>query len=781
MKKLYSVRTIILAGSLLLQLNTLCFHSRGAAGDVDLSFDPGSGVNGAVRIVVLQPDGKVIIVGEFTTVKGLARSGIARLNADGSGDATFNAGTNANTSGYLSSVALQSDGKVLIGGSRIARLNANGSLDGSFTLDIGFIYSPEVHSLVVQSDGKVLIGGLFSTVNGANRNGIARLNANGSLDSSFDPGSGVNGLVGSIVVQSDGKVLIGGYFFTVNGTNRYSIARLNANGSLDSSFNSGPTATGGGFSSVAVQPDGKVLIGGYGIARLKSDGSPDTNFISLSILDYDGYSAGWLESVAVQSDGKVLISGEFLTVNGTNRNGIARLNANGSLDSSFNPGTVLGYANEISSIAVQSDGKVLIGGYSPGQIARVNTDGSLDGSFRPSSAVLGTVFSLVVQSDGKVLVGELGFIGYYLYPGSGAFTFVNGTNRYGSARLNADGSLDSTFISNANFNPNLAAFIDSRYCNSVCVGACYQAALPTAVLVQSDGKVLIGGYVETTSQADDCFDQIYTPFCGRFNADGSRDTSFNPNPGTVGFTLALQPDGKIVVGPGPVRLNADGSLDSSFNPGTGANGGVSSVAVQSDGKVLIGGSFTAVNGTNRHGIARLNSNGSVDGSFNPGTGVFGAVSSIALQSDGKVLIGGLFTTVNGTNRNNIARLNANGGLDSSFNPGTGADGLVRSIALQPDGNVLIGGDFTFVNGAVRPRVARLYGDSVAPALSIVRSNAFVILSWPVTGLNFHLQESTNLFPAAWSPVSQAAVTNAGQVSVTVPTTVGRKFFRLKSP
>jgi hypothetical protein len=101
--------------------------------------------------------------------------------------------------------------------------------------------------------------------------------------------------------------------------------------------------------------------------------------------------------------------------------------------------------------------------------------------------------------------------------------------------------------------------------------------------------------------------------------------------------------------------------------------------------------------------------------------------------------------------------------------------------LQPDGKVLIGGDFDIVNGVARPRVARLYGDAVVrPSLNIARLNAFVIVSWPVTTLNFQVQESTNLFPAAWSPVAQPAVTNAGQISVTVPTTDGRNFFRLKS-
>jgi hypothetical protein len=121
-------------------------------------------------------------------------------------------------------------------------------------------------------------------------------------------------------------------------------------------------------------------------------------------------------------------------------------------------------------------------------------------------------------------------------------------------------------------------------------------------------------------------------------------------------------------------------------------------------------------------------------------------------------------------------------LDSSFNSGTGPDRGVYSIALQADGNMLIGGDFITINGVVRPHVARLYGDSAAPLLSIARSNAFVIVSWPVSALNFQLRETTNLtLPNAWSPVAQPAVTNGVQIFVTVPATTGNKFFRLKSP
>src|SRR5439155_11936412 len=167
-------------------------------------------------------------------------------------------------------------------------------------------------------------------------------------------------------------------------------------------------------------------------------------------------------------------------------------------------------------------------------------------------------------------------------------------------------------------------------------------------------------------------------------------------------------DGEVISRPILARFNADGSLDGSFGLVIGNRdwGSVNALAVQPDGKVLVGGSFYSINGTNRPGIARLNANGSLDNSFNPGTGANG-VSSVALQPDGKVLIGGGFTTVNGANRSGIARLNANGSLDGSFNPGTGVNGTVYSVALQPDGKVLIGGEFTSINGTNRNRIARL--------------------------------------------------------------------------
>ena len=214
---------------------------------------------------------------------------------------------------------------------------------------------------------------------------------------------------------------------------------------------------------------------------------------------------------------------------------------------------------------------------------------------------------------------------------------------------------------------------------------------------QTDGKILIGGGF--TSYNGKAINRI-----ARLNADGSFDTTFNPGEGANSpvNSINLQPDGKIIIGGNftffngtainrIARLNSDGSLDSSFNPGTGASNAVQTTTLQSDGKILIGGFFASYNGVARNRVARLNADGSLDYSFNPGTGANSTVSNVVLQPDGKIIIGGSFLTYNGTGRNFIARLNTDGSLDSSFIPGLGANSSVMAVSHQPDGKIIIGG------------------------------------------------------------------------------------------
>ena len=273
----------------------------------------------------MQPDGKTIIAGSFSSVLGVARNNIARLNADG----TLDAGFNPNANSFVESVALQADGQILLGGTftsvggttrnYIARVAASGTLDAGFNPNA----NDAVRSVAVQADGQILLGGGFTTVGGTARNSIARVAANGALDAGFNPNT--SGGVNSVAVQADGQILLGGGFTSVGGTTRNLIARVAANGTLDAGFN--PNAYYGVY-SVAVQADGQILLGGVFttvggtarnyIARVAANGTLDAGFNP----DANG---GGVFSVAVQADGQILLGGDFTSVDGTTRKYIARL------------------------------------------------------------------------------------------------------------------------------------------------------------------------------------------------------------------------------------------------------------------------------------------------------------------------------------------------------------------------------------------------------------------------------------------------------------------------
>ena len=344
----------------------LCLAASAAAapGDVDpldLSIMGAYVTDSFINATVVQPDGKTIIAGSFIRVLGVEDENIARINADGTLDGDFIQFRFTGVAGTVNSVALQADGKILLGGeftyvlvsgrNNVARLNANGRLDTGFNPDANGV----VHSVVVQADGKILLGGEFSTVGGTPRQGLARLNADGTLDAGFNPD--VNAYVHSVVVQADGSILLGGLFSTVGGTTRYSIARVDAAGALDTGFN--PNVVGV-VNSIAVQADGSILLGGDittvgGIerpyfARVNANGTLDAGFNPIPIGD--------VTSVAVQADGKILLGGRFFEVSGITRVGLARLDADGTLDAGFNPDL----NSYVHSVVVQADGRILLGG-----------------------------------------------------------------------------------------------------------------------------------------------------------------------------------------------------------------------------------------------------------------------------------------------------------------------------------------------------------------------------------------------------------------------------------
>ena len=221
-----------------------------------------------------------------------------------------------------------------------------------------------IFAMAVQPDQNVVIGGAFTAYNAFLRNRIARVNYDGTIDQTFNPGNGADGLVTSLALQTDGSILMGGDFLSVNGVNRYHVARLTPLGGVDTSFNPGLGADDTVW-SLALSTNGSVVIGGQfnnfnnyprdHVARLDSTGNVDLTF-DTSSLGLDG--TVW--AVAPQTDGKVVIGGDFTMVGGFLRSRIARLNADGSLDTSFDPG--LGANDTVYTLLVQPDGNILVGG-----------------------------------------------------------------------------------------------------------------------------------------------------------------------------------------------------------------------------------------------------------------------------------------------------------------------------------------------------------------------------------------------------------------------------------
>ena len=254
-----------------LSLALICFGglpARAAAGDVDAGFlNSQNGANATIRALAAQPDGKILIGGDFATVNEIGRGSIARLNADGTLDTGFMSGL-AGANAPVRAIALQPDGKIVIVGNfttvngvarvRIARLNPDGSLDSYGNGQGGA--NGSVAAVAVQADGKIIVGGQFSTVNGFASGGLARLNTDGTFDEGF-AGSTNNGVF-AIALQADGKLIVGGQYTAVNGTTRNNIARLNTNGTLDTGFLNGQNGTDNPVVSLAVQTDGKIVIGG---------------------------------------------------------------------------------------------------------------------------------------------------------------------------------------------------------------------------------------------------------------------------------------------------------------------------------------------------------------------------------------------------------------------------------------------------------------------------------------------------------------------------------------
>jgi uncharacterized delta-60 repeat protein len=286
---------------------------------------------------------------------------------------------------------------------------------------------------------------------------------------------------------------------------------------------------------------------------------------------------------------------------------------------------------------------------------------------------------------------------------------------------------------------------------------------------------------------------VTTPVAGiaRARADGSLDVSFYPGQGVSGnvFCVATQADGQVLIGGsftavdgqphfGLARLGSGGGLDGSFNAKV-TGGSVFALAVQSDGKIVLGGDFTGVNGNAAAYLARMDAAGALEPLFAPG--VDGPVYSLALDEAGRILMGGNFTSLTGAVRNRIARLLPTGVIDTNFDPGQGANDAVHTLTLLPDGRIAIGGDFTEVDGLARGHVALLNSDPQRPVIQPLEAPVAGVLTLVATvapGQTCVLDLSTDF--VTWSPVAtNAALAGTVTFSVTTGTAPGGGFYRVR--
>lgn len=766
-------------------------------GSVDTNFNAGS--DGPVYSIAVQDDGKIIVGGWFGFLNGDWRECIGRLNADGTLDTGFN--PVADSTVYC--IAQQADGKILIGGNfttiggkshnRIARLNPDGSLDASFNPSA----SDTIYCLAVQPDGRIVVGGIFNSLNGLTRNAIGRLNADGSIDATFNPNA--SDAVYSLAIHQNGKLTIGGWFTKVGGLSRTNMARLNPDGTIDLAVQ---TSVNNFVRSTAMQANGKIILGGgfsaggwpttYYAIRLAQNGVQDS-FSCFSTYGSIGAFSPVL-TVGLQDDGAIMAGGCFTTP----RPRAARWANNETATQSviFDGSSILwlrgGSAVEVwrTTFEISTNGNDWI---SVGAGVRTNGGWKLTGLSAPSSASVrargwvsgggssswvietltgppvirvqpvsrtnnaGTTATFTVQASG------LGPLGYQWF--KGALPLADGGNVSGSTSAalsigsltaldagsflvvvtNAYGCVTSSIAALRVIDPIITGQPSSQTANmgqTVAFSVTAIGAFPLCYQWRQGGIPIDGAVASVLSLTN-----VQASAAGNYdvvvsNSYGSATSAvaaltvnlvvpdgFNPSPGyadqySLGVAaLALQADGKIMIGGSfqtigqqtspqyVARLTTDGIVDGNY----AADGSVLALCV-GPRDTWASGTFLSINGRPCGRIASL----ATSATIYPRGDSYSTAYAMAQQQDDYVVVAGSFSRINDSPSDNgywairnLARIHAlsPAWVDATFNPSIG-DGILYSVAVQPNGKILFGGAFGSVGGWLRSNLSRVGADAV---------------------------------------------------------------------
>jgi uncharacterized delta-60 repeat protein len=723
------------------------------------SLDPTFGGDGFTRIVapngsseliidtVRQLDGKLLALSKPTS--GEANYFVVRFQTDGTLDTTFGAGGKAavslfnpvvdTTVSFWSTIEIAADGKILVAGHQddaltVIRLNTDGTRDVGFgSGGVAFYRSASLTptsgtpvAMALAPDGKIVLanhvrtGSTYDTL-------IVRFTATGTLDLSFNTtgartvavGSNVDDVPYDVAVQSDGKIIIAGAAGNSSVANWYAI-RLTIAGTNDTTFGSGGVTMlpnsppGSGARKILLQTDGKILLGGIAgsflvIARMNTNGSADTAFGPGGSVGLNLGDVTQLTSLAIQTDGKIVAGGSRV-LSGVTDSVVARVGSNGVPDFTLN-GTgwrviSLGVEDRIQSLFVEADGKYLVAGYATStaggsdlMTARLNTDATLDTGF----GIGGIRLTNLDQANLTPISTRTLSDGSVLVLGSIGADASGTTGRWAVWRLRADGTLQTGFG-----------------VGGYAVDSAAVSATPVGFVMQNDGGIVI---VTQTTMV-------------RLTAFGLPDTSFN---GTGSMSLDLTATsvtldlfGRIVVaGTKSIsgadqfavrRFNSNGSNDAFFGSGglttvdlgTGHDR-AAAITITADNKILVAG--LANLSSPDFGLVRLDTNGFLDSSFSgdgiavESLGADDAAMSILVLPDGKIVVGG-----RSGGDSALVRYSVNGTLDAGFGTGGklirdfGDDDLVRGVLRQSNGKLLVLGVRHTLGVSSETFVARLLAD-----------------------------------------------------------------------
>ncbi|TLD68865.1 hypothetical protein FEM03_20540 [Phragmitibacter flavus] len=729
-------------------------------GTVDESFTVKAVQGGKITQLVQQPDGKVLVAGNFTKVNGTDRAWVIRLNTDGSVDESFNFTASPSWEFQITEMvlAVQPDGRILLFNNHsfasLIRLNVDGSSDSSFAPPAMHTSSgPEAHAILLQEDGKILVGGRFSTVNGTARSNLARINADGTLDTTFS--LAVGGRVKMLQALENGSVLIGGEITTVGGTSVNKVAKINDSGQLDTSF---APALVPGVTSVnvaVVLEDGRLRLGGSRsgansdpagwVAGLLTNGEVDPSFntwmstegiveaLVLRNLESSGYLIGGgftddngTAQSAVQSldqggmpqveaqqvdmvnsrasallplaDGRVLVGGDVVTVGNQSRLGLARLQANLSLDHDhrlqFTHPRYPDSEDRMATLRLErlADGRVATMGrvdalisadgntYQPVSPIGVLTAGrQIDEGFSaaPSGRPLTMAEAVASTQDGQLLIG-------------GATDKKSPVATAPVSRFSSAGGWDETFL----IQPSSLEWVGG-------------------LEVLPDGKVIGGGNANY-------FVPGLEGAVRRWLPDGQEDPEFAVTPvGKVNQVRRL-PDGRILVIESQMirRLRSNGEVDTGFKPVSFIGGFIEEVKLLPGDRLIAVGSFGAANGVLANRMVKLHADGSVDTSFNTWGGPNHTVHDVVVRKDGDIVIAGTFQMVDGMSCRFLMQLDSSGKRRPDFVTVEDLDGACYALLQDGDQAVLVGGSFQTFDGLAAEGLARVWLKPSGPAPAI---------------------------------------------------------------